>query len=131
MHEGFNKSAASRFHDAQVEDAVLLASALAQDPSKFRALYHTYTCSVVLSVTYDRPLRGRPEDEALRTRIEDFVKRDQDALQIGAHYVDFIPWMIHLPGWMAKWKRDALKLYEETTVFFLGLIEDVETRVVR
>lgn len=108
-----------------------LATALIQDPSAFRSLYHTYTCSVILAVTYDRPLRGGEEDDALCTRIDDFLKRDQAALRVGAHYVEIMPWMLYLPGWMAKWKRDALKLYEETTTFFLGLLEDVETRVVR
>lgn len=130
VHEGFNKSAASRFHDAEAEDAVRLALALVQEPNDFRALYHTYACSVVLSVTYDRPLRGGSDDDGLRARIDDFVKRNQDSLQ-GAHYVEFMPWMLYLPSWMATWKRSALDLYENTTTFFLGLVEDVENRVVR
>ncbi|VDC04597.1 unnamed protein product [Peniophora sp. CBMAI 1063] len=129
VHEGFNKSAASRFHSAEVEDVIRLATSLIQNPSAFRSLYHTYACSVVLSVTYDRPLRGGPGDEVLRTRIDDFVHLDQAALQVGAHYVELIPWMVYLPSWMAKWKRDALKQYEETTSFFFGLMDDVETRM--
>ncbi|VDC00765.1 unnamed protein product [Peniophora sp. CBMAI 1063] len=129
VHEGFNKSAASRFQSAEVEDVVRLAASLVEDSSSFRSLYHTCACSVVLSVTYDRPLRGGPEHEALRARIDDFVHRNQAALQVGAHYVELVPWMLYLPSWMAKWKRDALKMYEETSAFFLGLVDDVETRV--
>ncbi|KZV76225.1 cytochrome P450 [Peniophora sp. CONT] len=129
VHEGFNKSAASRFRDAEAQDAVRLAEALIKDPSAFRPLYHTYACSIVLSVTYDRPIRGSPEDEALRARIDDFVKRDQAALRVGAHYVELLPWMVHLPNWMARWKRDALEMYKDTTEFFMGLVDDVETRM--
>ncbi|KZV76226.1 cytochrome P450 [Peniophora sp. CONT] len=129
VHEGFNKSAANRFHDAEAEDAVRLATALIKDQSAFRSLYHTYACSIVLSVTYDRPLRGTAEDEALRARIDDFMKRDQAALQVGAHWVELLPCMVYLPSWMASWKRDALELYENTTTLFLGLVDDVETRV--
>ncbi|VDB89774.1 unnamed protein product [Peniophora sp. CBMAI 1063] len=131
IHEGFNKSASSRFQPALEEDAIRLASSLTQDAEAFRKYYHTFACSMVLGVTYDRPLLGRPEDEQLRERIEAFVKRAQETTAPGAYYVELLPWMKYLPAWMAKWKRDALATRRETTSFFMELKDEVATRMVR
>ncbi|KZV74589.1 cytochrome P450 [Peniophora sp. CONT] len=129
IHEGFNKSASMSFHGTLAEDAVRLAVSLEHDPKAFRKYYYTFSCSVVLAVTYDLPLLGRPEDDTLLSRIEAFAARAKETTAPGAHYVELLPWMKHLPEWMAKWKRDALITHRETTSFFLELMEDVETRM--
>ena len=118
------------FHAALTEDATWLITSLAQDPEAFRQYYHTFACSIVLAVTYDRPLRGSVEDDMLRSRIEAFVARAQETTRPGAYYVELFPLMRYLPQWMARWKRDALHTYRETMSFFLELMEDVETRLV-
>ena len=130
VHEGFNRSALSRFYPALFEDATRLAISLSQDPSSRLTYYQNYGCSTVLSVTYDRPLHGKPEDEAMRLRIDTFVKKLTTAIAPGAHFVEVLPWMLSLPNWMARWKRHALHTYHDTTEFFLGLVDDVDARVV-
>ncbi|KZV76223.1 cytochrome P450 [Peniophora sp. CONT] len=128
VHEGFNKSAASRFHEAEAEEAVRLGAALLEDPLNFRKHYHAYVASVVLSITYDRPLRGGALDKALLSGVKTFIRRSQKLAWVGG-YVDLMPWLAYLPACLAKWKPEALSVYIDTTAFFLGLMEDVEGRM--
>ncbi|KZV76252.1 cytochrome P450 [Peniophora sp. CONT] len=128
VHEGFSRSAVKRFHPALVEDAIRLALSLSHDPSEFRKHYQHYACSTVLAVTYDRPLHGKPEDDSLRVQIDAIVRKLVAAASPGAHLVEIMPWMLWLPEWMAKWKRDALEAHRVARTFFLGLIEQVHAR---
>ena len=128
VHEGFNKSAANRFHAAQTQGAVYLASALGQRPNSFCSLYHTFACSAVLSVTYDRPVRGGAGDKVLLEGVDTFAKRSFSATALSV--VEILPWIAKLPNWMVKRVRDARVHHRETSTFFLGLIEDVENRLV-
>ena len=131
IHEGFNRTVVNRFHPALVEDAVQLALAVCHDAAAFRKHYRNFAGSAVLAITYDKPLRGSSDDEAMHMRVDDFVKRVQAASAPGAHFVEMAPFMLWLPSWMAGWKHDALKLYRETSAFFLSLVDEVDARVVR
>ncbi|VDC04579.1 unnamed protein product [Peniophora sp. CBMAI 1063] len=128
VHEGFTKSAVKRFHPALVEDAIRLAVSLSQDSSSFRQHYQHFACSTVLAVTYDRPLHGKPGDDALRVHIDTIVRKLVAAASPGAHLVELMPWMLRLPSWMAKWKRDALDAHHDAKQFFVGLLDEVDAR---
>ena len=125
VHEGFNKSAASRFHAAESEEAARLCTTLLHSPSNFRKHYHDYVSSVVLSVTY-----GRAHDEKLLTGVEAFIRKSQSLARVDA-LVEVLPWLEWVPGWVAGWKGRALEAYEDSTAFFMGLVDDVEDKMVR
>ena len=129
VHEGFNKSAASRFHSAEAEEATRLAVALLRDPANIHNHYRNYVSSVMLSVTYDRPLHGGPDDKVLRAGIDEFIKQNIAFTGI-EQLAQIMPWLAHVPEWSAKWKRDVRLVYEETTRFFMGMVDDVEERMV-
>ncbi|KZV76224.1 cytochrome P450 [Peniophora sp. CONT] len=128
INEGFNKSAAARFHAAEAEEAIRLGAALIHDPTNFCKHYRDYVSSAVLSVTYDRPLHGGPHDQTLRTGIQTFIQGIVDSSLIG-QFVDLFPWLAYMPEWMAKWKRDARLAFEESSSFFLEMVDDVEARM--
>lgn len=129
VHEGFNKSAASHFHTAEAEEATRLAIALLEDPNNFHEHVRNYVSSVMLSVTYDRPLHGGPDDKALRAGIDEFIKQNIAFTRV-EQFAQIMPWLAHVPDWSAKWKREVRQVYEDTTRFFMDMVEDVETRMV-
>ncbi|VDB91739.1 unnamed protein product [Peniophora sp. CBMAI 1063] len=128
IHEGFNKSAASRFHTAEVEEATRLAATLIRDPAGFHDHVRNYVSSVMLSVTYDRPLHGGPDDKALRAGIDEYIHQNIAFTRVD-QFVQLVPWLAYAPEWAAKWKRDARLVFEDTTRFFMGLVDDVEARM--
>lgn len=48
----------------------------------------------------------------------------------GQFLVDIFPAMLHLPTWMAKWKREGLEFYRQDSEMFEGFMDGVEKSVV-
>ena len=44
----------------------------------------------------------------------------------GNYLVDLFPFLLKLPPWMAKFKRDGRRAHEEFTVFFHELLDKSE-----
>ena len=63
--------------------------------------------------------------------MSDFMHRVERSARPGAFLVDIFPWMLHLPEWMAKWKRAGQQWFEGNTAFFNGLVREVEENMVR
>lgn len=82
-----------------------------------------------MSCVYDTPILELPRDPAI-DGVNEFVSRIARAVHPGAHLVEFFPWMIHLPRWAAKWKRDAQDWFQHDTKMFEGMFSAVEERVV-
>jgi hypothetical protein len=53
------------------------------------------------------------------------------AMLPGTYLVEVFPWMLHIPSFMAKWKRDALANFRKFDELYKGLFRDVEARIVR
>lgn len=86
--------------------------------------------SILLSAVYDMC----PDDAAqINTTTEvmaNFARRIIHALSPGAYWVEYFPWMQHLPRSIAKWKRDAQDSYECDSRTFEGYLSDVDKRLV-
>jgi hypothetical protein len=145
VNEAFNSTASKRYHVMQEEEAARLALALAKGYEQFHHHYERYAASLVLTITYDRPLRDSAEDERLLSRCSAFPKTIAAAVAPGAYYVEFMPWMLHIPARyvptsytlhgisylipsFAQWKRTAAEGYTEITSFFNELVADVIRR---
>ncbi|KAI0031587.1 cytochrome P450 [Vararia minispora EC-137] len=128
VNEAFNVGFTGRYHGMEAEEAIRLALALTAEPSEFIRLYDRYAASLVMMITYDRPLHGSEKDDAIHERLHASNRRSVDAITPGAHLVEFFPWMLRLPTWLAKWKRDALNGYQETTELYEELVDDVVER---
>ncbi|KAI0027580.1 cytochrome P450 [Vararia minispora EC-137] len=128
VNEAFNVGVTGRYHGMEEEEAVRLALALTAEPSRFIHLYERYAASLVMTITYDRPLRGSEKDDAIHKRTLVSNRRNVDAVAPGAHLVEFFPWMLRLPTWLAKWKQDALNGYQETSELYGELVDNVVER---
>ncbi|KAI0034635.1 cytochrome P450 [Vararia minispora EC-137] len=127
-NDGLKEAVSSKYHDMEREEAIYLTLALSKNPMESSRAYHRFASSIVLAITYDRPLRGAKSDETVLRKVEDFSRLLHEKVVPGAHLVESFPWMLHIPAWLARWKREALLCYEINTKFFYELMEDVEQR---
>ncbi|KAH9035792.1 cytochrome P450 [Lactarius pseudohatsudake] len=128
-HEGLSKSVVS-FKTAQFNEAVVLASGLLDQPATMDNHLRRAAASMIMSVTYDTPPIVSELDPGI-TAINDFVARVLRAALPGAHFVEFFPWMRHIPSRFAKWKRDAEYWYEKDSAMFESLFNSVREKMSR
>ena len=97
VHEGLSKPVAESFKDPQLNEAILLTSGLLAEPAMWDNHLRRTAASVVMSVTYDTPPIVSELDSKVKA-INDFVARLTRAALPGAHFVEFFPWMRHIPS---------------------------------
>ena len=78
-------------------EAVLLASDLLGSPAQWDQHFRRAVTSTTLSVFYGYPTLKSKQDRNVET-INDFADRLLKAAFMGAHLVQFFPWLRHLPS---------------------------------
>ena len=96
-HEGLSKSVAESFKAPQFNEAVLLASGLLSQPATLDNHLRRVAASTIMSVTYGTPPIVSELDSKVKA-INDCVARLSRAALPGAHFVEFFPWMRHIPS---------------------------------
>jgi len=146
-HEGLSKSVVESFKTPQFNEAVLLASGLLDQPATLDNHLRRVAASMIMSVTYDTPPIVSELDSGVKA-VNEFVARLTRAALPGAHFVEFFPWMRHIPSRcgvfcnepilssnsscfrLAKWKRDAEYWYEKDSAMFENLFNSVREKLV-
>ncbi|KAH8990412.1 cytochrome P450 [Lactarius hatsudake] len=123
-HEGLSKS----FKTPQFNEAIILASALLDKPATMDNHFRRAAASMIMSVTYDTPPIVSELDPGIEA-VNEFVARVLRAALPGAHFVEFFPWMRHIPSRFAKWKRDAEYWYEKDSAMFESLFNGVREKL--
>ena len=132
----------------QMKEAVLLASDMLVSPARWDQQFRRAAASTTLSALYDYPTVRSERDHIVRA-VNDFGERLFKATFMGAHLVQFLPWLRHLPSRrvppmphhhrkliekfsksLAKWKQDAEAWYKQDTAMFDGLLHMVEANTV-
>ncbi|KAH9020060.1 cytochrome P450 [Lactarius hengduanensis] len=127
-HDGLGKSVVGTFKTPQFNEAVILASALLDNPATMDNHLRRAAASMIMSVTYDTPPIVSELDPGIKA-VNDFVARVLRAALPGAHFVEFLPWMRHIPSRFAKWKRDAEYWYEKDSAMFESLFNSVREKM--
>lgn len=127
-HEGLHKGLAHNFHDNQATEALILTHGVLSEPARWDSHLRRAAASMIMSVLYDTPTI-KSEDDPYVTRINDMVARLTRAAYPGAHFVEFLPWMMYIPNRFAKWKREAEEWFARDSVLFETLFESVHARV--
>ena len=147
-NERFSRSSVKGFYETQMKEAVLLASDILVSPARWDQHFRRAAASTTLSALYGYPTVRSERDRVVRA-INDFGERLFKATFMGAHLVQFLPWLRHLPSRrvlpmrhhhsklikklsksLAKWKRDAEAWYKQDTAMFEGLLHMVEANAV-
>lgn len=128
-HEGLNKTVVKGYHHTQLKEAVFLASSMLREPNNWDKHFRRTAASSVMSVVYDTPIVESEQDPAVKS-INNFMARLTRALLPGSHFVEFFPWMVHIPNRFAKWKREAEEWYASDSIMFEGLFDGVRADLV-
>ncbi|KAH9058135.1 cytochrome P450 [Lactarius vividus] len=126
VHEGLNKS----FEVPQLNEAILLTSGFLAQPAMWDKHIRRTTASLTMSITYDTPPIVSEQDSGVKA-INDFITRLTRASLPGAHLVEFLPWMMHIPSRFAKWKSNAEYWHEKDSMMFVGLFNNVREKLLK
>ena len=96
-NDGFNKSSATRFYDKQTTEAILLARDCLLRPAQWDLHLQRAAASTIMSVVYGHPPITSEEDHTIDV-VKDFADRIARAASPGAYWVEFLPWMRHIPS---------------------------------
>ena len=94
-HEILTKVIVRDYHPVFCKEAILLASAMSENPNALDKHIQRSSASATMSILYDYPTLEN-EDETL-TNIHAFIDRLSAATAPGAYLVELFPWMIHIP----------------------------------
>lgn len=128
-HEGLNIRAAEAYYPLQEREAIVAAQGVLQDATDWDNQMKRCAASTVLTAVYgQKPIKSN--DDPLVVRINDLAHRLVRASLPGAFLVDIFPAMLHLPTWLAKWKREGLEWYRKDTEMFVDFYRDTKKRLV-
>ncbi|KZV60974.1 cytochrome P450 [Peniophora sp. CONT] len=129
-HEGLNKGVVKDFYDYQTTEALLLARDGLKNPAAWDKHLRRAAASMVLSCVYDEPPIVSEQDVRV-SLINDFVQRLTRAAYPGAHWVEMMPWMRHIPSQLAPWKRSAEEWNRKDGDMFRRLFTRVQENVAK
>ncbi len=95
--EKFSTGSVKAFYDTQIKEAVFQACDLLAEPARWDRNFRRTAASVSLSVVYGYPTLASDQDHIVRV-INNFTMCLFNAVNMGAHVVEFFPWLRHLPS---------------------------------
>jgi hypothetical protein len=148
-HEILSKVVVRDYHPVFGKEAILLASAILDNPDALDKQIQRAAASATMSILYDYPTVENEQDEII-TQIHTFIDRMSVASAPGANLVERFPWMLHIPArygsisltvssvhlelWnirFAKWKREGMEHFRQHTTMFNGLLNTVRDDIVK
>jgi hypothetical protein len=95
-HEALTKLMVCDYHPTYRKEAIILASSILDNPKALTKHLERASASATMSVLYDYPTLEDEHDKTL-TEIHAFINRMSAANALGAHLVEFFPWMMLIP----------------------------------
>lgn len=95
-HEILIKVVVRDYHPVFCKEAILLASAILDNPGGLDKHIQRSSASATMSILYDYPTLENEHDGTL-SQIHTFIDRVSAASAPGSHLVELFPWMIHIP----------------------------------
>ncbi|KAI0294613.1 cytochrome P450 [Multifurca ochricompacta] len=126
-HDAVSRTTVQNYHPTQTKEATILVSALLDDPQNRHSHFQRASASVILSILYDYPTL-ESKNEKIVMDIGDSINWSSRAA-IRTSFVEFFPWMIHIPQRFAKWKREALMRAAQRYDIFLRLFDRVRADI--
>ncbi|VDB83470.1 unnamed protein product [Peniophora sp. CBMAI 1063] len=126
--ETINKAVVHGLDEYMMSEALVLARNSLQDASAWTENLHHASGSVMLACLYGEPALDGGHDPRIEF-INQFSERITRALLPGAHWVEVLPWMRHIPSIFAPWKRSAQYWNQKADVEFIRMFESTRDRV--
>ena len=96
-NEKLSTSSVKGFYDTQVKEAVLQACDLLDEPARWDRHFRRAAASMSLSAVYGYPTLTSEQDNVVVV-VNEFAERLFKAVFMGAHLVEFFPWLRHIPS---------------------------------
>ena len=107
-NDKLSTSAVKGFYETQIKEAIIQACDLLAEPTEWDRNFCRTAASVFLSVVYGYPSLASDQDHIVRV-INNFTSSLLKAVNTGAYWVEFFPWLRYLPsGWVLSAHRKAL-----------------------
>ena len=95
--EKLSTSSVKGFYETQMKEAVVQACDLLDKPALWDRHYRRAAASSALSIIYGQPTLTSEQDHTVRV-INDFSEGIFHAVGLGAHLVEYFPWLRHFPS---------------------------------
>ena len=95
-HENLTKVVVRDYHPIFCKEAILLASAVLENPLALDKHFQRSAASATMSILYDYPTLENENDDTL-IKIHTFIDRISAASAPGAYLVELFPWMNYIP----------------------------------
>jgi len=96
-NEKLSASSVKGFYETQMKEAVLQVCDLLNEPAQWDRHFRRAAASMSLSAVYGYPSLTSEQDHVVMA-VNEFAERIFKAVYMGAHLVEFFPWLRHLPS---------------------------------
>ncbi|KAJ3558856.1 hypothetical protein NM688_g680 [Phlebia brevispora] len=127
-HDGLNARASVAYQPLQEKESAQLLVHMLKDPENWDVNLKRSAASMVLCGVYGW-LSVDETATGFIQRITQLMKRITCACLPGAYLVEIFPFMLYLPAWTAKWKREGSKWYQHDTRMLEGVMADVGAKL--
>lgn len=118
-----NGKAAAQWEPFQTQEARRLAVDLLKVPGRYQYWFERYTTALSLREGYGLKLNSTDEEEFHTKKILDRMHKIDRVAAPGAYLVNTVPWLLYLPEWMAPFKQEATRLYNDESAYFRSLLD--------
>ena len=108
-YKALSKVAVQRYHPILTKEATILASALLANPENRGQHIQRTTASTIMSILYDHPTLASGQDKAVQD-IDSNIHQSARAAA-GTSFVEFFPWLIHIPQRSTVFPRFRYYIY--------------------
>ncbi|KZV67268.1 cytochrome P450 [Peniophora sp. CONT] len=127
-HEALNKVVAHGLNDYQIEEALVLARNGLQNAAGWDDHLRGAAAGMMLRCLYDDSPAS--SEHAARVRqVNEFAVRASNTAAPGAYWVEMMPWMRHIPSFLAPWKRTVEEWNREDSDAFVSYFDTVQKTV--
>jgi hypothetical protein len=95
--EKLSTSSVKEFYETQTKEAVVQACDLLDKPARWDQHFRRTAASATLSIVYGHPTLTSEQDHIVRV-INNFSEGIFNSASLGAHLVEYFPWLRHLPS---------------------------------
>ena len=95
--EKLSTSSVKEFYETRMKEADVQACDILDEPARWDRHFCRTAASSTLSIVYGYPTLTSEQDHIVWV-INDFSERIFHAVPMGAHLVEFFPWLRHLPS---------------------------------
>lgn len=111
----------------QTVEAARLVDDLIKDPDRYGYFFERYSSVTMLQIIYGKRV-SRSEEEGHVNKIMTIVRTLERTGAPGAYLVDFLPFLRHLPKFLATFKREAEQLHAFEYSYFHSLMAEARER---